>query len=78
MVLFFLTSRKNAAGPKGQASDASHGAQRGFFVAVAKDSPEVTLVIESVLRLLFEFQVMSGARAQCAEFSVHILHAASC
>ena len=28
----------------------SHGAQRGFFVAVAKDSPEVTLVIESVLR----------------------------
>jgi len=25
----------------------SHGVQRGFFVAVAKDSPEVTLVIES-------------------------------
>jgi len=39
----------------------SHGVQRGFFVAVAKDSLEVTLVIESVLRLLFEFQVMSGA-----------------
>jgi len=55
-----------------------HGAQRGFFVAVAKDSPEVTLVIESVLRLLFEFQVMSGARARCAEFSVHILRATSC
>jgi len=54
----------------------SHGAQRGFFVAVAKDSSEV--VIESVLRLLFEFQAMSGARVQCAEFSVHILRAASC
>ena len=25
----------------------SHGVQHGFFVAVAKDSPEVTLVIES-------------------------------
>jgi len=56
----------------------SHGAQRGFFVAVAMDSLEVTLVIESVLRLLFEFKVMSGARVQCAKFSVHILHAASC
>jgi len=56
----------------------SHGAQRGFFVAVAKDSPEVTLVIASVLRLLFEFQVMSGVRVQCAEFPVHILRAVSC
>ena len=56
----------------------SHGAQRGFFVVVVQDSPEVTLVIESVLRLLFEFQVMSGARVQCAEFSVHILRAVSC
>ena len=56
----------------------SHGAQRGFFVNIAKDSLEVTFVIESVLRLLFGFQVMSGARVHCTEFSVHILRVSNC
>jgi len=44
----------------------SHRAQRGFFVAVAKDSPELTLVIESVIRLLCYVKSTSGCSVNIA------------